>query len=235
LAWIVFSVIITMIIAYFIGGINFAIIITKISKNEDIRNFGSGNAGTTNVLRSVGRKEALFTFIFDFIKCVIAVLIGRWLIGMSFTAYNVIPSQIGSNLGAYFAGFACIIGHMYPPYFKFKGGKGVVTTAAMMLLIDWRVFCIMFTIFIIVFLIKKIVSLSSIVGTALYPLGTFFITYYFDYTNSPLQTHGEMPLWYIIAATVLSALTGWTIVVKHKANIKRLIEGTEKPISFKNK
>ncbi len=224
--------VIVLVVAYLLGSINFSIILTRIIKKEDIRDFGSGNAGATNVLRAVGKKASALTFVLDFAKCAAAVIIGRLIVGYVCTQVGA-PQEI-SNLGAYVGGFACIIGHMFPLYFGFRGGKGVVTTSAMMLLIDWRVFVVLFSIFLIVFAAKRIVSLASIVGTSLYPLGTFLITFFFDFSGSPLSSHGNLELWYLIAVTVISAMTGAAVVIKHKSNIKRLISGTEKPISFKS-
>lgn len=227
----IFPAILVLIIAYLLGSVNFSIILTRIIKKDDIRNYGSGNAGATNMLRAVGKRAAGLTFLLDFVKCAAAVTVGRLIISAVCSAIGAPPEL--ANLGAYFAGLACIIGHMFPVYFGFRGGKGVVTTAAMMVLIDWRVFILLFSVFLIVFAIRRIVSLASIVGTALYPVGTFIITYLFDYSSSPFFPGGRMSLEYLIIVTVLSALTGAVVVIKHRSNIKRLIAGTEKPISLK--
>lgn len=229
----ILPVLIVLVVAYLLGSISFSIIITKIVKHDDIRKYGSGNAGATNVLRSVGRRAAALTFLFDFLKCVAAVLVGKFVI--SYACAQIGAPEGISHLGEFIAGFACILGHMFPIFFGFRGGKGVVTTSAMMLLVDWRVFILLFAVFLIVFSIKRIVSLASIIGTGLYPLATFLITYFFDYAGSPLPSHGNMGLAYLIAVTVVSAMTGLAVVVKHHSNIKRLVDGTEKPISFKKK
>src|SRR5574344_412471 len=125
--------------AYLLGSINSAVIITKIVSGKDIRSMGSGNAGFTNVLRAVGKGPAIATIICDFLKGVIAVLIG----GMIFSTVvtnNAILSNEYIAAGKYIAGVCCILGHSYPLYFHFKGGKGVVTSAALILMADWRVF-----------------------------------------------------------------------------------------------
>ena len=226
-------VLIVLVVAYLLGSINFSIILTRIIKKDDIRNYGSGNAGTTNVLRAVGKRAAGLTFLLDFLKCVAAVVTGRLIIHYACAQIGA-PEEL-SQLGACVAGFACIIGHMFPVFFGFRGGKGVVTTAAMMLLVDWRVFILLFSVFLIVFAAKRIVSLASIIGTGLYPLATFLITFFFDYAGSPLASHGNMSLSYLVAVTLVSAMTGVVVILKHHSNIKRLMEGTEKPISFKKK
>ena len=124
-----------MIVSYLLGSISFSIIFTKMFSKEDIRTMGSGNAGTTNVLRSVGKRAAILTFVFDILKCVISVLLAKYILEYICAASNA-PFYI-VNYGIYLAGFCCSIGHMYPIFFKFKGGKGVVTVATMAALADY--------------------------------------------------------------------------------------------------
>ncbi|MBQ7743981.1 MAG: glycerol-3-phosphate acyltransferase, partial [Ruminococcus sp.] len=159
----------TAVIAYLLGSINPAVIITKIwTKGKlDIRTVGSGNAGFTNVLRAVGKVPAVITLICDALKCVAAVLIG----GLIFTYVANDVSAICSdnpneiiNIGKYVAGIFCIVGHSFPLYFHFKGGKGVVSAAALMLTEDWRVFLLVLATFLIIFIISKIISLGSIIS-----------------------------------------------------------------------
>lgn len=217
---------------YLIGSLNFSIILTRLVSREDIRSKGSGNAGATNVLRSVGKRAALFTFIFDFLKCVLSILIGYY-------AFRYVCEKNGLSLllipiGKYAAGIGCMLGHIKPLYFHFKGGKGVTTAAALVLLLDWRVFIPAFSTFLIVFAVKKIVSLSSIIGMGLYPVYTFLVMYLFDYKGSPLETGGNLSMPYILCITLASALIGGIIVVAHHSNIGRLRRGEEKPISFRS-
>ena len=162
-------IIITAVIAYLLGSINTAVIVTKIvtGGKKDIREMGSGNAGFTNVLRSVGKLPAIFTIVCDALKCVVAVIIG-WLIFSGIPAESQILSNEFGNCGKYIAGIFSILGHSYPVYFHFKGGKGVVTAAALIASEDWRVFIAIIAVFLIVFVCSKIISLSSITAAALY-------------------------------------------------------------------
>lgn len=210
---------------YLLGSISFAIILTRVFAHEDVRSHGSGNAGATNVLRVAGKKASALTFLCDFLKCALSVAIGYYALHFICLANGIDP--VLARLGMYAAGFCCIIGHMYPLYFGFRGGKGVVTAAAMILLLDWRVFLICFTFFALVFAWKKTVSLASICGCLLYPIVTFFITFFIDYKI------GGLPGFYVAMATAVAALIGVTVIVKHRANIKRILAGEEKPISFK--
>ncbi len=212
---------------YLLGSISSAIILTRLFTHEDVRSHGSGNAGATNVLRVAGKAASALTFLCDFLKCAVSVALGYYVLHYVCAA-NGVDTNL-ARLGMYAAGFCCIIGHMYPLYFGFRGGKGVVTAAAMMLLLDWRVFLICFAFFLITFAWKKTVSLSSICGCLVYPIATFFVTYFLDYRS------GALPPVYVAIATVVAALIGATVIIKHKANIRRILAGEEEPISFKKK
>lgn len=212
-------------VGYLLGSISFAIIFTRLFSHEDVRTHGSGNAGATNVLRVAGKKASALTFLFDFLKCAASVLIGYFVLRYACAA-NGIDAEM-ARLGMYAAGFLCIIGHMHPLYFGFRGGKGVVTAAAMMLLLDWRVFLVCFAVFLLTFIWRKTVSLSSISAAGIYPFITFFVTWFVDHKL------GGLPVVYVVMATAVAALIGVTVVVKHRANIKRILAGEEKPISFK--
>lgn len=219
--------IVTAVIAYLFGSISFAVIFTKMSSKKDIREMGSGNAGFTNVLRSVGVAPAVFTLVFDFLKGVIAGFVGR----IIFSTLDV-SAEFSAELviyGGFIGGVFAIIGHMYPVYFGFKGGKGIVTAAAMMAVTDWRVFLLIVATFLIVFFISKIISLASITCAALYGVYTFIITFFFEY-----QT-GNFPLRFVLLTSLLSLFLGVFVIIKHKENIKRLLKGEEKKITVKKK
>lgn len=222
--------IITAVIAYLFGSISFAVIFTKMSSKKDIRDMGSGNAGFTNVLRSVGAVPAVFTLVFDFIKGALASFVGSWIFSTIDCADALVSEELvvyGGLIGGVFA----IIGHMYPVYFGFKGGKGIVTAAAMMAVTDWRVFLLIVSTFLIMFFISKIISLASITCAALYSVYTFVCTYFFDYMNADLA----YPLRYVLICSFFALFLGAFVIVKHKENVKRLIKGEEKKITVKKK
>lgn len=219
-------------VGYLLGSVSFAILLTRLFANhEDVRNFGSGNAGATNVLRVAGKKASALTFVCDFLKCAASVAVGYFVVGYV-SAQNGIDPEM-AKLGMYAAGFLCIIGHMFPLYFGFRGGKGVVTTAAMMLLLDWRVFLICFSVFLVLVFWKRMVSLASVCGCAIYPVITFLVTFFVDCAESPLSFHGDLPVVYVVMATVVAAMIGFTVVFKHRANIARIRAGKESTLSFK--
>ena len=193
----------TMIAAYLLGSLNFAIIISGKQYRQDIRTHGSKNAGTTNMMRTYGKKAAGLTLLGDLLKAVVACLIGYALIG---------------QLGAYVAGLFCMIGHMFPIYYGFKGGKGVATAAATILMCNPIVFTILFVIFVLLVLMSKYLSLGSIMCMLLYPLVLNFI--------DTLLFGGCQ---YVIFAVLMAVL----VVMKHWENIKRLSKGKENKFSFK--
>ena len=215
----------TAVVAYLFGSISSAIIFTKLFSNKDIREMGSGNAGFTNVLRSVGAVPAVLTLLLDFFKGVIAGFVGRFVFSLLDVSAELSPELI--IYGGFIGGVFAIIGHMYPIYFNFKGGKGIVTAAALMAVTDWRVFLLIVATFLILFFSTKIISLASITCAALYGVYTFVISFFFEYKT------GEFPLRFVILTTLLSFLLGAFVIVKHKENIKRLLKGEEKKITVK--
>lgn len=227
------TVALVLLIGYLIGSVSFSIIITRAFQKDDIRKYGSGNAGATNVLRSVGKLPALLTFALDFLKCVVAVLAGYYIMRWTCTN-NGFPADF-AMIGKYAAGLGCLLGHIKPIYFGFKGGKGVVTACAMIALLDWRVWIAALTVFIIVFVAKRIVSLASVIGMACYPFLCFIVTLLFDWEHSPLPTGGDKPFMYIVAISLFALLLSIIIILVHIPNIKRLMKGEEKQISFKSK
>lgn len=221
------AVIATAVSAYLLGSINFSIIITRRAAKMDIRDVGSGNAGFTNVMRTVGKKPAVLTMLLDFLKCIIAVAIGILLFGGLKTSGATHTELIG--YGKYLSGVFCILGHMFPCYFGFRGGKGVVTSCAMILMIDWRVWLILCAVFLTVFFIKGIVSLGSIIGISLFPVATFCFGYFVDY-----RICQKVGMTYVIISTLMALFVAAIIVIRHKNNIVRLLNGTETKITPKD-
>jgi len=207
---------------YLLGSCNSAIIVVKIMKKEDIRNFGSKNAGLTNTLRCFGKGPALVTLLSDLVKGVIAISLCRILYRLleidDFGHFDIIA--IG-----YIAGFFAIIGHIFPIYYKFKGGKGVLVSATCLLAIDYKIFLIVIPIFIIVLFFTKYVSVSSITAALAYPVVTFVIRYFVE------KTEFEKALLHVI----LVLGTTFMVIIMHKENIKRLKSGTENKFSFNKK
>jgi len=227
---IVLAIVLTALVAYLLGSVNSSILITRIfGQKTDIRQMGSGNAGATNVLRSVGRLPAALTFIFDFLKCVLAVLAGRAIFSYFFQIPAISPMVI-EQTGAYIAGIVCILGHIFPLYFGFRGGKGVTTSIAMIMIIDWRVSLIVWAAFFLAVFCSKMVSLGSICGAAIYPFATFFLTFFYDYRSS-----ATVPLSYVVVATISSFIIGCIVIIKHRGNIKRILDGTEKKVSLRSR
>lgn len=221
-----------IVIGYLLGSVSSSIIFTKIfGNNTDIRNMGSGNAGMTNVLRSVGAKAAIFTSILDFAKCVIASLIGRAIFQTVCTASGA-PSYI-IQYGTLLAGLACVLGHIFPLYFGFRGGKGILSTSALMLVLDWRIFVIAVSVFVVTLLITKIISISSILAAASFPVSMFF-TAYGDYASRS-SGYGVLPVSYIAVTTAIAFGFAVILIGKHHENIRRLKEGTEKKVTVKHK
>lgn len=222
-------------VGYLLGSINWGIILTRLFHQGDIRTYGSGNAGMTNVLRSVGKLPALLTFIGDFVKCVAAVLLA----GLFIHLLGPRDAAIYPELWKYAqlaAGTACVLGHIYPVFFGFRGGKGIVTAAAMIALLDWRVFLLILATFGLVFLLSKfIISLASVVCAALYPVYTFLIAFFFDFAGSPLSGNAGRSLPYLVCVTLAALFIGGLVLIKHRANIGRLLRGEEKPIVPKKK
>jgi len=195
-------------IAYALGSLNFGIIISKLIYKDDIRKYGSGNAGTTNMLRTYGKGAAIGTILGDALKVVVAILIGNCIVGALFG-------------GGYIAGFFAVLGHVYPIYYKFKGGKGVVASAITILMLDWRVFLVVLGVFILVVALWRYISLGSILSAAVYPM----ITY------AAAISSGRPAGIDFIFALVLAIF----VIVLHRTNIQRLLDGKENKLSFKKK
>ena len=213
----VVSVLLSAIAAYLIGSINFALVISGAVSKKDIRNYGSGNAGMTNMLRTFGKLPALFTLIGDLGKGVVAILLSRLL-------FHLFMGVDSFMLGSYIAGVFALLGHVFPVYYGFKGGKGILVTAGILLMIDPIVCGIIFGVFLIVFACSRIISLSSISAAAAYPIATLVLR---------LVQHAAVHT--VVLHTLLSAMIGALVIVLHRGNIKRLLAGEEPKIGQKSK
>lgn len=196
------------IIAYFIGSINFSVIISKKVAGFDLREKGSKNAGTTNMLRTVGKKAALVVLICDILKGVIAILIAK-----------LMTSGENQAIGVQIAAVAVVLGHTFPIFFGFKGGKGVATSIGILLVINWQIGLICIVYGVLILLLTRMVSLGSITAALLFPVLTIFIRTHYIADGAGYTIFG------IIMAII--------ILFNHRSNIKRLNEGTENRISFK--
>ena len=192
--------------AYFCGCFNGAVIVSKYILRDDVRTHGSGNAGLTNFYRTFGGPLTAVVILCDVLKAVIAVLIGAWIFGMMGNAL----------LGKYWAALFCLLGHMFPCMFHFKGGKGILSGGTIALMIDWRIALVVWGGFLILTVLTRYVSLGSLWAGASFP----FISWY-CYTD---------PL-----IVVLAFACGGLVVWQHRANIKRLLSGTENKFSFHRK
>ena len=202
--------ILVVIIAYLLGSISFSVIISKKLAGFDVREKGSGNAGSTNVLRTDGKKGAILTLICDCLKGVIAVLI----------AYIVSKTTQNTDgaLLVQLAGLAVVLGHTFPIFFNFKGGKGVATSLGVLLIINWQIGLICLVFALLLMALTRFVSLGSVSAAILFPVLTIFIHSHYIVDGS-----------YIIFALLLGAF----VVFNHRANVKRLLEGKENKLSFK--
>jgi len=214
-------------LSYLLGSISFSIIFTKkLYNNTDIRTLGSGNAGLTNVLRSVGVKAGILTLIFDFAKGAASVCAGRLIFQYYGTLCGLPPYF--AQYGAYLAGLFCMLGHIYPIYFGFRGGKGVLSSAAMLLLLDWRMFTIAIGIFVLAFVLSQIVSLGSILAAISFPISNFLFLYFQDYA-----AQASVPQSYVWITTLFAFMISFLLIWKHRENIKRLRNGTEKKLTIR--
>ena len=194
------SILIVIVAGYLLGSISTGVVLSRLFAKTDIRSQGSGNAGTTNMLRVLGRKMALLTFIGDMLKGIIAVFIGKWLIG----------GELGGLLGV----VGAVLGHYYPLYFGFKGGKGIATSFGSLLFVFPVQALLAFAVFLILMAVTHYVSVGSIAAAITLPL-LIVITRF-----------QEPTLW------IITVCIGASVVWRHRANIKRLMNHTENKLDF---
>lgn len=202
----IIQILLCVLVPYLLGSINSAIILSKKIYKEDIRNFGSGNAGMTNMHRTYGMKAALLTLAGDCAKQIASIFFAAFILGRE---------------GAYLAGMFCMLGHIAPVYYKFKGGKGVLTAATMILFLNPVVFLVVFTIFVAVVAVSRYISLGSILSAFAYP-GILYM--YMTYTKM-------IEAFPMIASVVISFI----VIFMHRSNIARLANGKENKLCLTKK
>jgi len=194
--------------SYLLGCFNGAVIVSKYILRNDVRNHGSGNAGLTNFYRVFGGPLTFLVILTDMLKAVFAVLFGAWV--------SSALLGCGVPVGQYFAGLFCMLGHMFPVMFHFKGGKGVLSGGTIALMIDWRVALVVWGGFLLLSVLTRYVSLGSVYAGTAFPFATWFV-------------------FHSVIFTVLSGICGGLLVWQHRANIRRLCTGTESKFSFHRK
>lgn len=199
--------ILTAVIAYLLGSMNTSILVSKFM-GKDVRKEGSGNAGATNTLRVFGKGAAAVVILGDGLKGVVAILIARLLV-------NVLPGIGNANIPVYTAALCVILGHNFPIYFGFKGGKGIMTSAAVILMLDWKIGLAVVAFALLVMAITKFVSLGSCLACVAFP------------TAIAIFRNDDVYL------VILAILMGALALFMHRANIVRLVKGTESKLNFK--
>lgn len=200
------------VIAYAIGSINFSVIFSRKFAGFDVRDKGSGNAGSTNMLRSVGKKAAALTLLCDILKGIVAILIAI-ILGKIFNVEN-------KSILVQIAGIAVVIGHTYPIFFEFRGGKGVATSLGILLMSNWQIGLICLVFGLVLIALTRMVSLGSCTAAVLFPILTLFIR------ENYIISEGSG---YFIYSVILAII----VLFNHRSNIKRILNGTENKISFK--
>lgn len=201
------------IIAYAIGSVSFSVIFSKKIAGFDVREKGSGNAGSTNVLRTVGKKAAALTLVCDILKGIVAIL-------MAIVVGNIVK-DVDKALLVQIASIAVVIGHTFPIFFGFKGGKGVATSLGVLLLVNWQIGLICLVFALVIMALTRMVSAGSILAAILFPVLTLFIGQ--DY--------------YVVSGNyfIFSVIMALIVAFNHRTNISRILSGTENKLSFKKK
>lgn len=188
-------------LAYLLGSLSFAVIVSKAMGLADPKSYGSGNPGATNVLRSGSKKAAILTLLGDILKGVVAVLLAKYF-----------AEQFGiTALGLAAVAIAVFLGHLFPVFFAFKGGKGVATAAGVLWALDWRLGLVLTLVWLLCFAITRVSSLAALIASAAAPIAG----YYF-FSVSPV-------FWATLAMMLL-------LVWRHKANLQRLLSGEEQRV-----
>ena len=217
------ALLLTALAAYLLGSTNWAIIITRVFAHQDIRQLGSGNAGATNVLRSQGVGLAVLTLIGDVGKGVLAAFVGGWIMAAVQLAPGGDPMLTREALvfvGHYVAGLFVVLGHLYPVFHHFRGGKGVAATMGLLFVLDWRMALMCVGLFVLTVAVSRMVSLGSVLAMSYVPVLTFVLRRWAD----------DMSFEAVVFCTILSGLVGLIVIFKHGSNMRRIADGTESRI-----
>lgn len=207
---------IALLFGYLVGSVNLSIVVTRYIGKFDIRTRGSGNAGGTNVARTMGAAWGISVIIVEIAKGFAAGLLAKYL----FPGDVFGIGEVGAVISGCVAVFGCMLGNRFPCFHGFKGGKGVTTCAAVMGVLDWRILLVLVVVFLTVFFISRMVSLASMIASVGMPISTAFI-----YRDSQFW-------WVLVIITLLMCLL---LIFNHKSNIKRIISGTENKFNFGKK
>ena len=208
LAIVIAGILLCLAVGYLCGSFNFGLIISKKMYGDDVRKHGSGNAGSTNMMRTYGGKAAGLTLLGDALKAVVAVISGGLIMGVT--------------LGGYAAALGCVLGHVFPVFYGFRGGKGVATAAAAILVLNPFVFLVVIAVFLLVVIFTRFVSLGSVLAAAIFPL----LTFYTLFSHAPVPVGSGFAFFCSFAMAL-------TVILKHHENLSRLAHGNESKFSFK--
>ena len=206
--WLALAAVGIAVLAYFLGCFNGAVVVSRYILRDDVRNHGSGNAGLTNFYRTFGGPLTLVVILSDAVKAVVAVLFAMWIAG------SISPELI--TLSKYWAGLFCLLGHMFPVTFQFRGGKGILSGGTIALMMDWRVALVVWGGFLILAIATRYVSLGSCWAGLSFPFVTWFV-----YQDELI--------------TVLAVIIGGLILWKHRGNMVRIVKGTESKFALHKK
>lgn len=215
------STIAVIILSYIIGSISSSIIISKLI-GTDIRQHGSGNAGATNMLRTYGKRIGVLTLVCDALKGVVALGMVMIYTHIIYTNFEQFASEPIIGILRYICAVAVVLGHNYPVFFQFKGGKGIATSEAAIFMLDWRIGLVVLIGALLVIVLTRYISLGSITGAAIFPISTCIFTLFIDRSYDYA---------FIVTSIIMSALA----IYRHRTNIKRLVSGTESKIGSKKK
>ena len=218
------GILLCIVVPYLLGSLNFGVMISRRQYKDDIRTHGSGNAGATNMLRTFGTKAGILTMAGDMLKAVVAVGLGYLIIGVNawVPGEGGVPYRMVDQFGAAIAGLFVMLGHMFPIFFKFKGGKGVSASAMVILMLSPVTAVVCLVTFLIVVIGTRYVSLGSVMALSMFPIVLNAWSHAYD---PPRNATGCM----------ISVVMAVLVVFMHRENLKRLMNHTESKISFKKK